>query len=55
MTGGNFNWFLHTMLFIHTQRIIQLQEEKRMQKENADGNQSDDDVDEFGIDIDEDE
>ena len=25
MTAGNFNWFLHTMLFYHTQRVIQRQ------------------------------
>ncbi len=23
MTAGNFNWFLHTMLFVHSQRVIQ--------------------------------
>jgi hypothetical protein len=26
MTPGNFNWFLHTMLFYHTQRVIQKQQ-----------------------------
>jgi len=25
MTGGNFNWFLHTMLFYHTQQVIKKQ------------------------------
>jgi hypothetical protein len=29
MSIGNFNWFLHTMLFIHTQRIIRQQEKKQ--------------------------
>ena len=28
MTTGNFNWLLHAMLFIHTQRIIQRLKEK---------------------------
>jgi hypothetical protein len=28
MTTGNFNWLLHAMLFIHTQRIIQKLKEK---------------------------
>ena len=23
MTISNFNWFLHTMLFLHTKRVIQ--------------------------------
>ena len=55
MTVGNFNWLLHTMLFMHTQRIIQLQREKQMRMENA-GDEESDDVEEFGIDItDEDE
>jgi hypothetical protein len=26
MTAGNFNWFLHAMLFYHTQRVIQRQQ-----------------------------
>jgi hypothetical protein len=25
MTPGNFNWFLHTMLFYHTQYVIKKQ------------------------------
>jgi hypothetical protein len=25
MTGNNFNWFLHSMLFYHTQYVIQKQ------------------------------
>jgi hypothetical protein len=29
MSGGNFNWFLHTMLFMHTISIIQKQEGKK--------------------------
>ena len=37
MTPGNFNWFLHTMLFYHTQYVINKQiklmkEMKKMQK-----------------------
>jgi hypothetical protein len=28
MTSGNFNWFLHTMLFYHTTKVIQKQERK---------------------------
>lgn len=45
MTGGNFNWFLHTMLFIHTQQVIWKQErKKRTGKEEEE-------EEEMGIDI----
>jgi len=29
MKTGNFNWFLHTMLFYHTQHVIQKQSQKK--------------------------
>jgi len=32
MSAGNFNWFLHTMLFIHTQRILEKIAEKKRKK-----------------------
>jgi hypothetical protein len=35
MTPGNFNWFLHTMLFYHTQHVI-----KKQMKTNSDGEES---------------
>jgi hypothetical protein len=28
MNGGNYNWFLHTMLFMHTLMVIDKQETK---------------------------
>jgi len=28
MNGGNFNWFLHTMLFMHTMHVILKQKDK---------------------------
>ena len=39
MTQGNFNWFLHTMLFYHTQHVT----EKQMRKASGaiSGNDSD--------------
>jgi hypothetical protein len=42
MTAGNFNWLLHTMLFHHTQRVIQGQENRGQgnvneEDENSDG------------------
>jgi hypothetical protein len=44
MTPNNFNWFLHSLLFIHTQRVIKAQQDK-------DG----DETDTEGVNIDEDE
>ena len=29
MTIGNFDWFLHTMLFYHTQHVIQKQSQQK--------------------------
>jgi len=49
MTIDNFKWFLHVMLFVHTQRVIQ----KQQDKEKMEGNE--DEEDEEGIDIDEDD
>jgi hypothetical protein len=46
MTGGNFNWFLHVMLFMHTLFIIQKQKEKERKE-----NDGDDEEEEIGIDI----
>ena len=46
MTVYNFNWFLHAMLFIHTQQVIK----KQMLRDNKEGDQ-----DEDGIDIEEEE
>jgi hypothetical protein len=49
MTVDNFNWFLHCLLFIHTQRVINKQREKAKKRR-----EEDEDEDE-GIDIEEDE
>jgi hypothetical protein len=35
MTPGNFNWFLHSMLFYHTQRVLK----KQLYKANKEGNE----------------
>jgi hypothetical protein len=45
MTPNNFKWYLHALLFIHTQRVIKRQMEKA----------EDDEDDEEGIDIEEEE
>jgi hypothetical protein len=34
MTPGNFNWFLHSMLFYHTQRVLKKQLYKASKKGN---------------------
>jgi len=56
MTIGNFNWFLHTMLFYHTRYVIEKQRRKQEKKkrkqekkqsnlDDSDNNYSDDDSD----------
>ena len=32
MTPGNFNWFLHSLLFLHTERVIEAQDERETNK-----------------------
>jgi hypothetical protein len=34
MTPGNYNWFLHSMLFYHTQRVLKKQLYKASKKGN---------------------
>jgi len=36
MTPGNFNWFLHTMLFYHTKYVIRKQQMKKQQNVDED-------------------
>jgi hypothetical protein len=45
MTAGNFNWFLHTMLFLHTVRVIRKQKlrEEQEQDEEEDESESEED------------
>ena len=46
MTPDNFNWFLHTLLFLHTEQIIMVQKEKSAREANES------EEEEVGIDID---
>jgi hypothetical protein len=46
MTPGNFNWFLHTMLFYHTKYVIQKQMMKKQLEER------DDEEEDLGLDED---
>ncbi len=34
MTPGNFNWFLHAMLYYHTKYVLRKQQMKKQQKES---------------------
>jgi hypothetical protein len=56
MTPNNFNWFLHSLLFLHTQRIIKAQKEKaiKLQQQDEEDDEEDDD-DTEGVNIDRDE
>jgi hypothetical protein len=53
MTVNNFNWTLHALLFLHTQRVIEKQKAKRNNQQNS-SNDSEEEED-VGIDIDKDE
>ena len=52
MTPNNFNWFLHSLLFLHTQCIIKAQKEKVNKQQDE---EDDDDDDAEGVNIDRDE
>jgi len=43
MTVGNFNWFLHTMLFYHTKYVIEKQRRKQAKPQKKDQDDDDDD------------
>jgi len=49
MTGNNFNWFLHVLLFLHTEHVIRRQKEKKDKEEE---NEDEDEDEDLGIDID---
>jgi hypothetical protein len=50
MTPNNFKWYLHALLFIHTQRVIKRQIAKVEEEEEEEEEDYDD-----GIDIDDEE
>jgi hypothetical protein len=61
MTAGNFNWFLHSMLFLHTERVILKQQQKAQNQKEKERTEQESDYEdgyeseEVGIDIDVDE
>ena len=44
MSAGNFNWFLHVMLFVHTQRVLE-KIKRKMEKRNSIDSDNDSDSD----------
>jgi len=46
MKPGNFNWFIHVMLFFHTQTVLAKQKAKKEKKENAAQNSDNEESDE---------
>jgi hypothetical protein len=45
MTVGNFNWFLHTMLFYHTRFVLERQSRKAEDEDDSDSSSDDDSSD----------
>jgi len=41
MTPGNFNWFLHAMLFYHTRFVLERQKHKKQGTDNNDNSEDD--------------
>ena len=46
MTPGNFNWFIHTMLFYHTKYVLEKQRHKQMQEDEGKAEESDEESEE---------
>ena len=56
MTPNNFNWLLHSLLFLHTQRVIKAQKDKaKKAKEEEEEDDDDDETDKEEVNIDWDE
>jgi hypothetical protein len=48
MTASNFNWFLHTLLFYHTQHVIQRQENRGRHEDEDEDEDEDENGDGIG-------
>lgn len=53
MNAGNFDWFLHTMLFLHTERVIRKQQQKQRDSQSEDEEEEEEEED-VGIEVDRD-
>ena len=55
MTINNFNWFLHTLLFLHSQKIMEnLMEKKKRRELGLKSDEEEEEDEEAGIEIDRD-
>jgi hypothetical protein len=52
MTPGNFNWFLHTMLFYHTRHVLERQNQRNSNRVDDSNDSGEDDSDEEADQID---
>jgi hypothetical protein len=50
MTPGNFNWFLHTMLFYHTKHVLENQRRKKEKQDLDDESTDDEDSEDEDVD-----
>jgi hypothetical protein len=55
MVPGNFDWFLHTMIFYHTRYVQERQNRRRQNGDNDDNSRSDDGNDGVGVGDDDDD
>lgn len=55
MTTGNFNWLLHSLPFLHTERVIRKQEERLRRQDSQENDDEEEEEEDIGIDIDRDE
>jgi hypothetical protein len=57
MTPGNFDWSMHALLFLHTERIInaQVEKAKRTQGINTDDEEANEAMEEEGFDVEQDD
>ena len=53
MTQGNFDWCLHALLFLHTERVIKAQMEKRQRlQDNEEEEEDEGEGEDEGFDVD---
>jgi len=43
MTVNNFNWFIHTMVFLHTERVIEKQLNKELRRNQYESDSDEED------------
>ena len=43
MTANNFNWFIHAMVFLHTERVIEKQLNKKLRRNQYESDSDEED------------